>query len=378
MLDMKNDGRQTGNSRGTSFDGLKVGVVNWVKYDNIVHLISDTFGELGCKVVNFRSDDTLPTDLDVVIPYGPYGSIVPLTNQLLACPPSQRPLLTLFQSEQFPNPALPEWFRYTVGLLRSRMERAAFRKTNQGQWQICPYLRPLTGKAIRFRYYGDLYWLRHKGLLSVIAVASAWTAEFLRARGFNVISVPGFGFPLTPKWGADLKLERDIDVLWIGKTGSKRRGRLLQRIRAELQARDVNMLFIDGVENPYVFGKERTKLLNRTKIVLNLLRKEWDENAMRYYLATLNRALIVTEPTLPHHPPFVNGVHLIEVPTDQMAYTICYYLSHEKERQQIVEQAYQLITGDLTLKNTLSDILQATILDRNEAPSAAAVIAPSV
>ena len=123
------------------------------------------------------------------------------------------------------------------------------------------------------------------------------------------------------------------------------------------------MVVVDGIEHPYVFGEERTKLLNRTQVVLNLLRTKWDENAMRYYLAGLNRALIVTEPTLPHHPYFIPGVHLVEAPIGSMVDTICYYLSHEKERQQITESAFQLVTDRLTVENMLQQVLQAAVTE---------------
>jgi hypothetical protein len=265
----------------------------------------------------------------------------------------------LHHAEQLPDPRLPEWLRRAAGIARSRVERFAYTKNKQGQWRLSPYLRWLTTRFTRFRYYGDLYWLCRNDILSTLAIASAWTSVRLRERGFDVITVPAFGFPLIPEWGANLGLTRDIAVLWLGKVGSKRRARLLQRVRTHLRQRGIEMMVIDGVENPYVFGKSRTILLNRTKVVLNLLREPWDENAGRYYLAGLNRALIVTEPTLPHHPAFVPGVHLVEASVEHMADTICYYLTHEDERERIVEQAYQLVTTDMAIENTVGAILAA-------------------
>jgi hypothetical protein len=124
------------------------------------------------------------------------------------------------------------------------------------------------------------------------------------------------------------------------------------------------MVSVDGVEHPYVFGEERTILLNRTKIALNLLREEWDDNSMRYCLAAPNRALIVTEPTL-KHTPLRPGVHLVEAPIDRMVDTICYYLEREEERQRIVDQAYQLVTTELTMRQGLAQILERIALLRS-------------
>jgi hypothetical protein len=133
--------------------------------------------------------------------------------------------------------------------------------------------------------------------------------------------------------------------LWLGKTGSTRRARLLKQIRSELKERGVDMMVIDGVENPYVFGEQRTVLLNRTKIMLNVLREKWDDNSMRFILAAPCRTLIVTEPTL-RHSPFLPGVHLVEAPLPQLADMICHYLTHEEERLQITDRAYQLVTQE--------------------------------
>jgi hypothetical protein len=341
---------------------LRVGVVHWQLGDGIASELSHTLEYLGCEVINVPHDARLPLDLDVLLARGPFGSLVPLANQLLACPTPRRPPFVLWMTEQLPNPDLPEWVRYGVGLLRSRAERLAFRPRAQGEWQLDPRLHCLTAKAHRFRYYGDLYWLHRQGILSVLVTASSWTADFLRARGFDPIVPPP---SCRPDWGADLKLERDIPVLWIGKIATVRRERLLKRLRAELKERGVEILMIDGVENPYTFGEERTILLNRTKIVVNLLREKWDDTSMRYRLAAPNRALIVTEPTLPH-TPFLPGVHLVEAPIEGMADAICYYLSHEEDRQHIVDRAYQLITGN-SIAEVVAQILDQAVAVRQNA-----------
>ena len=339
---------------------LHVAVVQPDFDDGIGVLISEALAGQGCEVINLRYEDRLPQTLDVVLVYGPYGSLVPMANQLLTCPPSERPLFVLWMTEQFPNPILPEWIRYPTSLFRSWIERAAFREKSPGEWRADPHLRWFTSKAYRFRYYGDLYWLQRQGILSILIDSSPWTVDFLRAKGFHSIQV---SMGAHPDWGADLGLERDIPVLWIGKMGSRRRHRLLNRIRAELRERNIELMVVDGVEHPYVFGEERTVLLNRTKIVLNLLREKWDNNSMRYCLAAPNRALVVTEPTLPHSR-FLPGVHLIEAPLEQMTATICHYLSHEEERQRIVDQAYQLVTKEFTMREGMARILEQVILLR--------------
>jgi len=72
------------------------------------------------------------------------------------------------------------------------------------------------------------------------------------------------------EWGADLILERDIPVLWLGKISTDRRRKYLQQVRAELKKRGIEDVVIYGTENPYVFGEERRILLNLTQITVNI------------------------------------------------------------------------------------------------------------
>lgn len=341
-------------------DSHRVGVVHWKRDERgngIISLLSRTLEELGCETIDFFYDAKLPRNLDVVFTYGPFGSLVPLVNQLSACPSSQRPLLVFRMSEQLPNPDLPEWVRSGIGLIRSQAERLAFHQHTNGAQQLIPRLRWLTTKATRFRYYGDLHWLQRQGILSLLVIGhrlNGVSGDCLRAKGINPLVV---SLGSHPSWGKDLGLERDIPVLWIGKRGTSRRARLLDRIRSELRQHGVEMMMIDGVEHSYVFDEERTILLNRTRIVLNLLREKWDSNSLRYYIAAPNRAMIVTEPVYPPNS-FVSGTHLIEAPVEHMTDTILHYLSHEEERRRIADQAYELATTDLTMKRGLVRVLE--------------------
>jgi len=334
---------------------LRIGVVSWFKErDGIACAISSTINEMGHSAVNFAFDSPLPRQLDAVIAYGPLGSFLPIAKQIACRSRRDRPLLAWWLTEQFPSPRLPEWLLYPIATLRSYAERSAFYEAAPGQWRIRSRLSWIAGKGPRFRYYGDLFWLRRAGLLSILAVPSPWIAAFLRRRGFDPV-VTYFGSH--PEWGRPLDLDRDVPVLWLGKPGTRRRATLLRRIRGELERRNIPVFVVDGIEHPFVHGEERTILLNRTRIALNLLRREWDDNSLRFYLAAANGALIVTEPTLPHCP-FEPGVHLVESPVEKMAETIRYYLSHEQERARIAESARELVSKELTMNRALSPILE--------------------
>jgi hypothetical protein len=188
----------------------------------------------------------------------------------------------------------------------------------------------------------------------VLVLSSKWISDYLRQLGFDPLHA---NFGPHHSWGTDLGIQRDIPVLWIGNPGSRRRRKLLDRVRSELSIHNIEILMVDGVNNEYVFGKKRTELLNRSMVVLNLLREKWDDNSMRYYLAAINKALIISEPTLPH-TPFEPGKHMVISPSDRLSETIRYYINHDKARQEIVENAFQMVENGLTMKTAICQIIK--------------------
>jgi hypothetical protein len=340
-------------------NSIRVGVVQWNRDNELANGYREKIEELGHQAITFLYNHKIPENLHLIFVFGPFNSLVPLANQLLAISPGKRPLLALLMTEQFPNPESPEWFRYNFGRIRTKIELAAYRNNNEGSesWHKSYIFRWLTSKAIRYRYYGDIFWLRDLGLLSALATYSNWTAEFLRERGFDPI-VPTRGF--NPAWSSEIEIDRDVPVLWLGKYGSRRRKKLLQQLRVELKSRGVDMMMVDGIEHPYVFGDERNILLKRSKIVLNLMREKWDDNSLRFTLAAHNRAMIISEPLLPHSH-FIPGVHMVVAPIEKLSEIIVYYLDHEEEREKIVQQAHQLINKNKQIGLGMSEILQKAI-----------------
>jgi hypothetical protein len=352
---------------------MRIGVMYWSKNEGIASLISSIINKRGHEVVDFVHDASLPAIADAIFAYAPFGSLVPLAQQILARPHGKRPLLAFWLTEPLPDPRLPEWLRGGIGTLRSLGERFAYRQSLDGIWRCDRRSLWFANRAFRYRYYGDLFWLQRAGILSVLAVTSRLVGNFLRTRGFDpVVAYVGSH----PDWYDNLELDRDIPVLWLGKIVSKRRRRLLDTVRQGLHTRGIDMHVVDGVENPYVFGRERNILLNRTVITLNLLREEYDDNSLRYFLAAPNRALIVSEPTLPH-TPFMPNVHLVEAPAERIPDTIAYYLANEQARMKIVEAAYQLTTQCLTMENAVDQILQRVLaayeLDRGNVSDQSAI-----
>ena len=333
---------------------MHVGFIHWEGEGELARAQVETIEAIGHRVTGFYHAERIPSHVDMVFAHGPFGSLAPIGNQLHALPSSRRPPFVLWMSEQLWNPKLPTIMGGILSRLRTILERNAFQQSTKGLWQLKSRWRWPTTKALRFRYYGDIQWLQREDVLSVVAVPSDRIVNFLKQRGIRAILARN-GYFLESS--ADLGLKRDIKVLWLGKPVSRRRSGLLRRIRRRLRQRGVEMLVIDGIENGFVFGAERTRLLNRTKIVLNLLRKPWDSNYLRYLLAMPNRALVVTEPTYPH-APFLNNVHLAVAPHREIVETICYYLSHEEQREAITTQAYEFVTTKFTMQQGMAPIFE--------------------
>ena len=334
----------------------QVAVSRWAQQDALSDLVAEAFTSLASDVCTFLPSDPLPEHADLVLVFGPFGSLVPITNQLLDIPPGRRPKFGLWMTEGLPRPDFPEWLRQFLSRNRSWVERQSSRKNQAGLYLPRPGWQKFLQNGFRYRYYGDLVWLQKKGLLNVLATGSKWIGSFLRARGFDPV-VAYYGLQPGPEWGENLDLNRDIPVLWLGKIASSRRKDLLSSIRERLEGQNVSLKVIDGVENPGVHGRERTILLNRTKIVLNLLRQPWDNNSVRFFLAALNKALVISEPTYPHLP-LESQVHYIETDPARIVPQILHYLNHEAEREQLAENAHLFVKNELNIVNGAAQILQ--------------------
>jgi hypothetical protein len=227
----------------------------------------------------------------------------------------------------------------------------------------------LSPRMLRFRYLGDYYFAYRRGWIDVFSDSSAIYAQLHNGHGLPTLFAP---WGAAPEDYADLGLERDIDVLWMGLRATHRRSSRLDRIRQELARHGVNMYVADGVENPFIYGKKRMHLLNRSKITLNLTRTWYDDNFSRFSMAAPNRSLFVSEPLLPHCPPCRPGEHYVSVPVEEMADTILFYLTHEAERRRFVEQAYQLCTNQLAFSHSIRMMMDAVACVREQPSRASA------
>jgi hypothetical protein len=317
---------------------FRFGVVQWQPQGGLEGILADILAHAGHTVLPFAWNAPLPEAVDVVLACGPFGSLAPISHQLSALPPPARPRLVWWLTEQLPNPAWPAWLVRGLGATRAWLEQQAFRPGTNGLWRSPAALNWIVQRANRLRYAGDLRLLTHRRLLSLVVVGSGLVAAALRAQGLNPLHAT-LGVPRA--WWDDLGLERDIAVLWLGNPATPRRRRLLTQLQTDLRARGLDLMRVDSLQHPFVFGQARTALLNRTQIVVNFVREPWDNNGLRYFLAAANGALNVSEPTLPH-TPFVPGQHLVEAPPVRMAEVIAQLINHPAQRDRLAAAGQHL------------------------------------
>lgn len=150
-------------------------------------------------------------------------------------------------------------------------------------------------------------------------------------------------------------MSRDIDVLFLGAEDVPRRNRLLKRLRKN----GVRIHAVGSYGNQGCWGKDRTELLNRTKILLNLARTPGEFPDLRLILGMAIKALGISEPI--YRPnPFVPGEHFFSASREEMPEKIWYYLTHEEVCASISDRAHRLITQDVTMERSVSQIVDLT------------------
>jgi hypothetical protein len=327
------------------------------KRDGISEVIADELRTLGYEPVHFQIGSRIPERADVVFSFGPYGKFLTIPRQLANMPPAQKPIFVHWNTEGIPDLRIPWKLMSSVSGWCSWWGRV--QDSRNGSTKVRGYggiFSFIEARLSRFRYLGDYYYALRQGWLDIFADTSQIYANVHKRHGLPTI-VAHWG--ATPRWYKDLRLERDIDVLWMGTRGTKRRSLLLDQVRGELESYGVRMHFADGKENPFIFGEERIQYLNRSKITLNITRTWYDDNFSRIALAAPNRSLVVSEHVLPHCPSFIAGTHYVAVTVDSLAKTILYYLEHEEERLRIIDNAYHLMMTKLVFRESIKSIMDA-------------------
>jgi hypothetical protein len=285
---------------------------------------------------------------DVLIALGPMHSMAWAIARLAAFG-SVLPPLAVWFTEQVPAPWWPTAATRAAAEARYALERAVY-QAGLGQRLLRDGLGRAAHVAGRLRAIGELLALRRSGVLRVVCAFTESTRRALAQHGLPSIVLP-MGYH--PTFGAPLALERDIDVIFLGSTRDRRRGPLVEHLHDELTRRGISFVVRDGSRGRgYAFGAERTELVNRSKIMLNLMRQPWDDAVFRMLLAAPNGAMLLSENIVPTgFGPFRPGEHFAMAPIGDLVRALEHFLVHREEREQIARAARQLTMSELTMAN---------------------------
>jgi hypothetical protein len=296
------------------------------------HMVTSILEQAGHEVTQIQDGPADFSAESVVWSWGNTNWYPGLYAQLTAMPRAQRPLVVLWHTEPLPPPR-------AAGLPWPRLN----------WWEAAKcVLRDSNATDVYTNYLVLRRWVK-EGIPDVLVAATLGRCGFLSERGIAADWVP-LGYE--PSYGRDLGLPRDIEVLFLGAQDVPRRNRLLRGLRKKGIQIEAAGSYVD----PSCWGEERTKLLNRTKIMLNLARTPGEFPDLRLILGMANKALVISEPI--YRPdPFVAGRHFVSSSIGEMPETIRYYLAHDAERAAINERAHRLITQDVTMEGSVSRIL---------------------
>lgn len=335
----------------------RVTILHW--YDDIDDLaltIAACLSELGYEpsIRHYTTDDY--GDAQFLFTYAPWGRLQRIATRLEGMAADRRPFWIHWSTEDCPDLRLPKTLVRSIGQMLARLDRlqdegVAFAQSAPMRW--------VNRRFHKFRYVGMYdYAVRH-GLIGLLLEYSKVYADYYNAMGLPVHYA---------RWGLlneahahehEIETERDIDVLWIGTRRTQRRSKLLDEIIGQLDALGKRTYVVDGVNHRPVYGRERSELLGRAKITLNLL-PTWYDSALAYRwpLVAASRSLLVTEESLPHAPEYRAGEHYVSAPVSSLVETICHYLDHPDKRAPIVERAYHAVMNEHSILDSVRRIMR--------------------
>ena len=298
-----------------------------------MHRLTSLLAEAGHQVT--RVDDG-PLDLagdGVLWVQGNANWFPVICRQLAARPKSDRPLVVLWHTEPLPPARV-------AGLPWPRL-----------------HLREVAKILLRDRRATDVYTnyfrlrrLARQGLPDLLIASAPGRYEFLAERNITAHWVP-LGY--SPSDGYDMGLPRDVDALFLGDLTIPRRRKLVRRLRRS----GVDLLALGAWADPAYWGENRTRLLNRAKIFLNLQRYPGDLAGLHLILGMANKALVVSEPI--YNPaPFIPGKHYVSAPVEAMPGIIGHYLARDDEREYVANEGHRFVTRELTMARSVARVLE--------------------
>jgi glycosyltransferase involved in cell wall biosynthesis len=193
-------------------------------------------------------------------------------------------------------------------------------------------------------------WSHAEPWIDEVATDTTTRMTFLRQNGIPARFVP-LGYHAG--WGEHGTRERDIDVLFIGDMRSPSREELVPEVLQRL--RDWGFSTCERSQFPE--GEERAELLQRARVVLNVLRLPWEFPGVRLFSSVACGALVVSNEAV-QNEPFQPGLHFVPAPRKRMAEAIATLLDHEEDRAERAATALASMKRELSLELSLQRLLQ--------------------
>jgi hypothetical protein len=108
--------------------------------------------------------------------------------------------------------------------------------------------------------------------------------------------------------------------------------------------------------NPaWAIALQRTELVNRTRLLLNVQNYPWNPAWIRFHIATLCGAAVVSEP-LDDDEPYAPGRDYRAVPRAELPAAIAHLLEDEPARRRLVDNASRICQARLTLTAAIEQL----------------------
>ena len=352
-------------------------------YGDIGRMLVETLADLGCYTGLVRDGDPEALKADALIMFGSCAGFVRYPRLLAGT--QRRPVTALWHVEPLPPVGLTaraerigmmlsmcNWNKLPEPCLTA-VRCLPFHNSlrDAARWILARGIKKELAEATGPREYGDIHhrqlyhamdhyaWFKRvysRNWCDFVFVSTVARCEFLNSRDIPCGYLP-LGYHRG--WGDNLGTERDIDVLFIGQVKRTRRRNLVKTIRRELESRGIRLVTVEEG----CFGEQRTRVLNRAKIVLDIVMTPWEMPVTRLLMGMGCGALVVS--TWMGDPCPFGKEHFVQTDTGDLADAVVYYLEHDEERQEIVDAAHRFVTEELTLSKAVSQILEVFNSRRN-------------
>jgi len=352
--------------------GAKVAVaVARRKQPGLAQRIVASLQQLGQKAILVTDGDSEGMNVDLLILFGNCRSFHHYAR-ILRNRPADRPRVVIWQLDPLPPPELdPDMEKNALNLARATTHRAwlkpienlvghrvyraiadhglgVYSDPSSGNFIDAPMVRMVMEAYAYIRQVLDEGWVDH------LFMSTVGKQRFLASRGIKSEFAP-MGY--YPDIGEDRRLNRDIDVLFLGKTTRSTRRR--QQLDAIVPALVGIGAHVEVVDEGY-YGEARIALLNRVKIVLHLHKYPWDTPWMRFVAAAANGAAVVSEP-LTDPEPFKAGVHYAEASFDRLPEAIAGLLKDDEAVTALALACGRFVKESFSLHSSLDTILSTSL-----------------